>query len=56
VGLPAAIAAKLIATGRYRRAGVQIPVTPDIYNPVLAELAEMGLTFHETVENNVVSP
>jgi saccharopine dehydrogenase (NADP+, L-glutamate forming)/spermidine synthase len=50
VGIPAAIAAKQIATGRYSLPGVQIPVTPHIYNPVLDELTEMGLTFTETVE------
>jgi saccharopine dehydrogenase-like NADP-dependent oxidoreductase len=43
VSLPAAIATRLILTGRIRESGVHIPVTPQIYNPVLDELAEMGI-------------
>lgn len=40
VGLPAAIATKMILTGAIKKTGVVIPVTPDIYNPVLKELAD----------------
>ncbi|HVP11788.1 MAG TPA: saccharopine dehydrogenase C-terminal domain-containing protein [Phycisphaerae bacterium] len=43
VSLPAAIATRLILTGKIHKPGVHIPVTPDIYNPVLDELAEMNI-------------
>ena len=47
VSLPAAVAAKLILTGVVHSPGVHIPVTKDIYNPVLDELAEMDIRFVE---------
>jgi len=50
VGLPAAIGAKLILTGKIELAGVQIPVRPEIYEPVLGELEAMGVSFNEKVE------
>lgn len=43
VGLPAAIAARLILDGRLHFTGVQIPVSPDIYQPLLGELARFGI-------------
>jgi len=50
VGLPAAIAAKLILLGKIDLVGVQVPVVPQIYDPVLAELAQMGVEFTEKTE------
>jgi len=50
VGLPAAIAARLILQGEIDLAGVQVPVVPAIYRPVLDELAELGIRFRETRE------
>lgn len=47
VSLPAAIAAALILEGKINLSGVHIPVQPEIYNPVLAELETMGLNFRE---------
>lgn len=47
VSLPAAIAVKLILQKRIRLTGVQIPVMPEIYDPVLHELADMGIAFTE---------
>jgi saccharopine dehydrogenase (NADP+, L-glutamate forming) len=49
VGLPAAIAAKLILQGKVKLTGVHIPVIPQLYLPVLAELQQMGIKFKETV-------
>jgi saccharopine dehydrogenase (NADP+, L-glutamate forming) len=49
VGLPAAIATKLIAQDEINLKGVHIPVDPAIYEPVLAELAKQGMTFQEKV-------
>ena len=48
VGLPLAIATKLIASNRIARRGVMIPTTPDIYEPVLSELASFGITLNQT--------
>lgn len=43
VGLPLAIAAKLLMLGKIKSRGVVIPVVKEIYGPVLAELAELGI-------------
>jgi len=48
VSLPAAIAAHMILEGRIKVPGVLVPVTPEIYNPVLDELAQLNI---ECVEN-----
>jgi saccharopine dehydrogenase-like NADP-dependent oxidoreductase len=47
VGLPAAIGARLILQGEIDLAGVQVPVVPEIYRPVLAELETLGIRFAE---------
>jgi hypothetical protein len=47
VGLPLGIAAKLILNGTIREKGLLIPVTPEIYEPVLAELQKHGIFFQE---------
>ncbi|MEA3356424.1 MAG: saccharopine dehydrogenase C-terminal domain-containing protein [Candidatus Bipolaricaulota bacterium] len=47
VGLPAAIAAKLVLHGEINLTGVQVPVLPEIYAPVLAELEQLGVAFTE---------
>ena len=54
VSLPAAIAVRLILEGRIELTGVQIPVLPQTYEPLLDELSEMGVAFKEKVE--VVEP
>jgi hypothetical protein len=48
VGLPAAIAVRLILRGAIDLTGVQVPVVPQIYGPVLAELEQLGISFVET--------
>jgi len=50
VGLPTALAAKLILTGQLDLAGTFIPTHPSIYAPILEELARAGLAFDEVVE------
>lgn len=50
VGLPAAIATRLILQGVIRLTGVHIPVLPEIYGPVLAELEEQGIRVEERTE------
>ncbi len=47
VGLPVAIATRLIAEGNLDLKGVHIPVSRQLYEPVLAELAERGIRFVE---------
>ncbi len=49
VSLPAAIASKLILDKAITSTGVHIPVMPEIYQPVLNELAKAGITFKETI-------
>ncbi len=50
VGLTCAIAARLIAEKQYTRPGVQIPVAPELYNPLMDEAAGLGIVFEETHE------
>ena len=50
VGLPLGIAAKLILKGVVNCSGLRIPDTKDIYEPVLAELAQHGIQFLEKTE------
>jgi saccharopine dehydrogenase-like NADP-dependent oxidoreductase len=51
VGLPAAIATRLILQGELDGlSGVLIPVIPEIYEPVLAELKKLGISLEEKVE------
>jgi saccharopine dehydrogenase (NADP+, L-glutamate forming) len=47
VSLPAAIAARLILEGKIPQRGVVIPVFPEIYDPVLDELAELNIVCKE---------
>ena len=47
VGLPAAIAARLIVEGKIDVKGVCIPVVPEIYTSVLAELEKLVIRFVE---------
>lgn len=50
VGLPAAVAARMILQGEINVTGVHVPMIAEIYKPVLAELATMGIQFQEKVE------
>ena len=47
VGLPLAIAAKLLLQGKIKTRGVAIPVYKDIYDPVLDELSRHGIRLAE---------
>ncbi len=48
VGLPAAIAARMILEDEIDLVGVHVPTVPAIYEPVLEELAALGVRFAET--------
>jgi len=53
VGLPLGIAAKLILEGKMKRlTGLHIPILPEIYEPVLKELADEGICFEEKTAAN----
>ena len=47
VGLPVAIATKLILQGKIKARGVVIPTTKEIYEPLLVELESFGIKFVE---------
>lgn len=50
VSLPAACAVDLILDGKINEKGVHIPTSPEIYNPVLGELEEIGIKLEEREE------
>ncbi len=47
VGLPVAIATLAILNSTITSPGVQIPITKEIYQPILKELQEFGIQFNE---------
>jgi saccharopine dehydrogenase-like NADP-dependent oxidoreductase len=47
VGLPIAIGAKLLLNGKIKERGVLLPVKPELYEPILDELATLGIAFTE---------
>jgi saccharopine dehydrogenase-like NADP-dependent oxidoreductase len=52
VGLPVAMAARLVLSGEFKTPGVHIPTIPELYTPILAELTEHGIEFNEQEINN----
>jgi len=50
VSLPAAVAVRMILSGGIKLTGVHIPVDPAVYEPVLAELAGLGVKFTERTQ------
>ncbi|MCB0523868.1 MAG: saccharopine dehydrogenase C-terminal domain-containing protein [Saprospiraceae bacterium] len=50
VGLPLGIFVKLLMQGKISTTGVNIPIMPEIYEPVLAELESYGVKFTEVEE------
>ena len=48
VGLPVAIATLLILNGKIKTPGVQLPITKEVYLPILAELENFSIHFKET--------
>lgn len=49
VGLPLGIAAKLVLENKLNLQGLHIPIIPEIYEPVLDELALEGIRFREEI-------
>jgi len=50
VGLPLAIAAKLVLTGQLKLTRMFIPNKKEIYAPILSELESFGIVFREQEE------
>ncbi|AUC74422.1 saccharopine dehydrogenase family protein [Olleya sp. Bg11-27] len=48
VGLPVAMATLAILNGKITTPGVQIPISKEVYTPILKELEDYGITFKET--------
>lgn len=49
VGLPLAIAVDLFLQGKIKLTGLHVPVSPEIYHPILSELENMGIRFEEKI-------
>ena len=49
VGLPAAIGARLVLDGAIRLSGVLVPVVPEVYDPILNELATLGIECRDEI-------
>ena len=47
VGLPVAMATLDILNGKIKSPGVQLPITKEVYDPILKELEEYGIQFNE---------
>ena len=41
---------RMILEGKIKDTGVHIPIKKSIYRPVLAELAELGISMTESIE------
>lgn len=52
VGLPAAIGAKLILNGQINSRGILYPWTKEVYEPVLSELADLGIAY-TTIDSGI---
>lgn len=50
VGLPAAIGVKMILQGSITEPGVHVPVTKNVYEPIMVELETVGIKFIERYE------
>lgn len=47
VGLPVAIAARLVLNGDFNTSGIHIPTIPELYRPILSELEAHDIVFKE---------
>lgn len=49
VGLPIGILARMIMEGKLEERGVRLPILPSVYEPVLDDLEDFGISFQEEV-------
>ncbi len=47
VGTPVGIATRLLLNGTIQTPGIHVPVKPELYNPILNELEDLGIKFIE---------
>jgi len=47
VSLPVAIAVRMVLEGKITQRGIVIPIDPEVYNPILDELENVGIKFVE---------
>jgi len=51
VSYPVAIATRLVLEGKYSHlVGLQLPMTKEFYDPILNELEQLGIKFHDKLE------
>ncbi|MCP4679675.1 MAG: saccharopine dehydrogenase [Deltaproteobacteria bacterium] len=50
VSLPVAIATRMVVEGTITQRGIVAPVKPEVYNPILDELADLGIKCEERVD------
>ena len=50
VSLPAAVGVHMILSGQFTQPGVHVPVIPELYNPVLDELATLNIRCKEKTQ------
>lgn len=55
IGLTAAAAAKMYLLGNIKATGLHIPVNKEIYDPILNELDDLGLSFHIEEKNGNIA-
>ncbi|KAJ2546874.1 hypothetical protein EV175_005439 [Coemansia sp. RSA 1933] len=53
VGIPAAIAVRLLLEDKIKTTGVIRPTIPEIYNPLIERLEQKGIVFSDTVKHGV---
>jgi len=50
VSIPVAIAVRMVMEGKFTKPGIQIPIIPELYNPILDELETLGIKFVDKIE------
>ena len=56
VGLPLGIFVRLVMEGKITSTGVNIPVMPEVFEPVLEELKSFGVNFEDREEDLSENP
>ncbi|KAJ9446010.1 Saccharopine dehydrogenase [Diplonema papillatum] len=53
VGIPVAVATRMVLEGKITGSGIKIPIVADIYEPILELLAKEGIVFEDTLDKVV---
>ncbi|MCX7954909.1 MAG: saccharopine dehydrogenase NADP-binding domain-containing protein [Bacteroidales bacterium] len=51
VGMPTAFAVEMLMKGEFNEPGIHVPVTPNLYIPILEKLEKLGIKFIENEED-----